>query len=84
MDDRQRNLFENEPDARQGGDIVPSRFRHRYRQLSAEEILLHDAIKEQAVVMEGLYNKVKSGRYRSLGFTALEESVMWAIKELTS
>jgi len=28
--------------------------------------------------------KVKSGRYRALSLTALEEAVMWNVKELTS
>ena len=84
MDEGQGHLFEDQPDARQGGDITPSRFRQRYRQLSEEEILLHDAIKNKASEMEALYNRVKSGRYRSLAFTELENSVMWVIKELTS
>lgn len=79
------DLFEGQPDARQGGaEEVPSRFRHRYRQLTGTEILLHDQIKAKATELEGLFNQVKSGRYRSLGFTALEEAIMWTIKELTS
>jgi hypothetical protein len=31
-----------------------------------------------------LFDQVKAGRYRSLGITALEEAVMWTVKELTS
>ena len=34
--------------------------------------------------LEELYGKVKPGRYNSLAITALEESVMWIVKELTS
>lgn len=84
--DNQPSLWKDgKADARQGGpDQKTSRFRTRYRQLNAEEINLHDAIKEHAEEMENLFNRVKSGRYRSLAFTALEESVMWVIKELTS
>jgi hypothetical protein len=78
------NIYENGvADARLDASAAPSRFRKRYRQLSASEILLHDAIKAKAEEMEALFNAVKSGRYRSLGFTALEESVMWVVKELT-
>jgi hypothetical protein len=79
------DVFEGKPDARQGGDkVVPSRFRPRYRALTDEEKELHDAIKEQAAALEKLFDLVKPGRYRSLGMTALEEAVMWAVKELTS
>ena len=59
-------------------------FRPRYRQLTDEEKALHDAIKSKAVELEALFDQVKTGRYRSLGFTALEEAVMWTVKELTS
>jgi hypothetical protein len=79
------DLYEGKPDGRQGDDkVVPSRFRPRYRALTPEEKELHDAIKEQAGVLERLVELVKPGRYRSLGMTALEEAVMWAVKELTS
>jgi hypothetical protein len=54
------------------------------RALTDEEIALHDAIKSKATELETLFDQVKPGRYRSLGMTALEESVMWAVKELTS
>lgn len=82
------DVFEGKSDARQGDDkndkVAPSRFRPRYRALTDEEKEIHDAIKEQAVVLEKLFDLVKPGRYRSLGMTALEEAVMWAVKELTS
>jgi len=78
------NVFEGEPDARQAGDIKPSRFRPRYRALTEDEKALHDRIKEQAVVLENLFDQVPEGRYRSLGYTALEQAVMWAVKQLTS
>ena len=80
------DLYEGKPDARQmegGGDAV-SRFRPRYRQLTDEEKALHDEIKDAAETLAGLFEKVKPGRYRALGLTALEESVMWTVKELTS
>lgn len=80
------NVFEGQPDGRQSDDVgeVLSRFRPRYRALTDDEKALHDAIKEHAAVLEAMFLQVKPGRYRSLGLTALEESVMWTVKELTS
>lgn len=81
------DVYEGKPDARQlspSEDQAVSRFRPRYRQLTDEEKALHDAIKSKAVELEALFDQVKTGRYRSLGFTALEEAVMWTVKELTS
>ena len=79
----QTNLFSGEPDARQEVTPVPSRFRRRYRKLTEEEIVLHDAIKDKAAELENLYNSVRSGRDRSLAFTHLEDSVMRIIREIT-
>ena len=79
------HVYEGEPDARQSGEAIPvSRFRPKYRALSDDEKALHDAIKSKAAELEALFERVKPGRYRSLGMTALEESVMWTVKELTS
>jgi hypothetical protein len=80
------HVFEGTPDARQSSrvDEPVSRFRPRYRALTEEEKALHDAIKAKAAELEALFEQVKPGRYRSLGMTALEESVMWTVKELTS
>lgn len=79
------NVFEGTPDGRQGiSTTAPvSRFRPTYRALTDEEKQLHDAIKTQAESMENLFSHIKDGRYKALALTALEESVMWAIKELT-
>lgn len=80
------SLFKGEPDARQSQDIAHpvSRFRPTYRALTAEEKALHDAIKDKAAELEVLYAQVKPGRYNSLAVTALEQSVMWVVKELTA
>lgn len=80
------NLYAGAPDDRQSAKIDEpvSRFRPRYRALTDEEKAIHDEIKGQAAVLEALFERVKPGRYRSLGLTALEEAVMWAVKELTS
>ncbi|MBX9702387.1 MAG: hypothetical protein K2X74_23315 [Acetobacteraceae bacterium] len=79
------HVFEGAPDGRQAETAIPvSRFRPRYRALTAEEKALHDDIKEKAADLEALIERVKPGRYRALGMTALEEAVMWTIKELTS
>ena len=63
---------------------APHRFRLRNPALTDEQLALHDAIKTKATELEVLFEQVKAGRYRALGFTALEESVMWTIKELTA
>lgn len=80
------HVYEGAPDARQSADTeeVVSRFRPRYRALTDDEKALHDALKSKAVELEALFDQVKPGRYRSLAFTALEESIMWVVKELTS
>lgn len=80
------DLYEGKPDARQSADtnMPVSRFRPRYRALTDDEKALHDALKDKAAELEGLFAKVKPGRYNSLAVTALEQSVMWIVKELTS
>lgn len=80
------NLYENKTDGRQSEDVneKTSRFRPRYRALTDEEKALHDEIKQKAAELETLFEKVKPGRYNSLAMTALENAVMWNIKELTS
>jgi hypothetical protein len=76
-------------------DVLPSRFRPRYRRLSDEEIALHDEIKAKAGELEKLIEKCapftaddnplvpEKARYRVLAITALEQAVMWAVKGLT-
>ncbi len=80
------NVYEGVPDARQSVNVAEpvSRFRPRYRALTDAEKALHDAIKAKAAELEALFEQVNPGRYRALGLTALEESVMWTVKELTS
>jgi len=79
------DTFEGRADERQSAEhIAVSRFRPRYRALSDDEKALHDEIKSKAAELESVIEKVKPGRYRALGITALEESVMWVVKELTA
>ena len=79
------NVFEGKPDARQADTAIPvSRFRPRYRALTDDEKALHDALKDKAAELEVLFGQVKAGRYNALAITALEQSVMWIVKELTS
>lgn len=80
------HTYEGTPDARQSQEttLQPSRFRPRYRALTDDEKKLHDDLKAKAVELEALYAKVKPGRYNSLAITALEQSLMWIVKELTS
>jgi hypothetical protein len=79
------DVYDGKPDGRQGDAAQPvSRFRPRYRALTEDEKALHDAIKGKAEELAALFEQVKPGRYRSLGLTALEEAVMWTVKELTA
>jgi hypothetical protein len=80
------NVYEGQPDGRQSSDVAHqvSRFRPTYRALTEIEKALHDQLKAKAVELETMIETIKPGRYRSLAITALEESIMWAVKELTS
>lgn len=80
------NVFEGPTDGRQSDkiDTPVSRFRPTYRALTDEEKALHDALKAKAVELESLFEQVKPGRYHALAITALEQSIMWIVKELTS
>ena len=80
------NVFTGTPDARQSDDTAMpvSRFRPRYRALTDEEKALHDDLKTKAAELEALFAQVKPGRYNSLAITALEQSLMWIVKELTA
>jgi hypothetical protein len=61
-----------------------SRFRLKYRALSVAEAGQHDALKAGYEAVERLIDALPPGRYRALALTALEESCMWAVKELTA
>jgi hypothetical protein len=80
------NVFAGEPDARQSSEqtMPVSRFRPRYRALSDEEWAIHNEVKAAFAAVEQQIERIKPGRYRSLAITALEESCMWAVKELTA
>lgn len=80
------HVYEGTPDARQSQDtaLPTSRFRPRYRALTDAEKQLHDALKTKAAELETLFGQVKPGRYNALAITALEQSLMWIVKELTS
>ncbi len=80
------NVYDGKPDARQSADVAMpvSRFRPRYRALTDEEKALHDQLKDKAAELEALFAKIKPGRYNALAVTALEQAVMWIVKELTS
>jgi hypothetical protein len=80
------NVYAGTPDSRQSPNVNEpvSRFRPRYRALTDAEKSLHDALKDKAAELEALFAQVKPGRYNSLAITALEQSIMWIVKELTS
>ena len=80
------HVFEGTPDARQSEQttLQTSRFRPRYRALTDQEKALHDALKDKAAELEALFGQVKPGRYNALAMTALEQSLMWIVKELTA
>lgn len=79
------HVYEDKPDGRQSDrqDEPLSRFRPKYRALSDEEKAAHDELKAAYVAVEEIIEKFRPGRYRALALTALEESCMWAVKELT-
>jgi hypothetical protein len=62
---------------------VPSRFPLDDRKLSDDELGLLRLIKMKASELQALIQHTKHGRYQSLAMTSLEESVMWAAKEIT-
>ena len=76
------NLYAGTPDGRQSDSVTAPV--SRFRGLTDEEKALHDEIKTKAAELEALFGQVKPGRYNSLAITALEQSVMWVVKELTS
>ena len=90
------HVYDREPDGRQmtnqetaqrpieSAGPAPSRFRPRYRALSETEKLQHDLLKDAYASLESQIMRLSDGRYRSLALTALEESCMWAVKELTA
>ena len=80
------DVFEGKSDTRQSTDATMpvTRFRPRYRALTDEEKILHDLLKDKASELENLFAQVKPGRYNALAITALEQSIMWIVKELTS
>lgn len=79
------HVFEGTPDARQSSDFKEplSRFRPKYRALTDVEKTYHDDLKTAFFGVERMIERLPPGRYRALALTALEESCMWAVKELT-
>lgn len=63
---------------------MPGIFRSKYRELSEQEKQLSDNIKNKADELHALYSDIAPGRYNALAVTSLEQSVMWAIKQLTT
>lgn len=65
-------------------------FRSQYRELNEDEKKLLEDIKNKALelyeLMDGAVceNPSPKGRHIALGKTSLEESVMWAVKGITS
>lgn len=62
---------------------VKNRFRPVYRQLSDDEKQRVDRIKDIASELAQIF-ELAPGRYTALALTSLEQSVMWAVKEITS
>lgn len=60
------------------------RFRPVVRLPTEDERALLAAVNDKAAELEALIQTVKPGRYRSLAFTALEEAVLWAVKEIAN
>ena len=70
------NVYEGgDADKRQGGDIVPTLFRPRYRKLDEDEIALHDEIKAKAEELLALYDKIPKRGARAGDGVTLSESL---------
>lgn len=85
-ENKMADVFKGEADTRQSTNVAhqTSRFRPTYRALNDDEKKLHDEFKAKAVELESMFAQVKPGRYNSLAITALEQAIMWIVKELTS
>jgi hypothetical protein len=68
----------------QGNHTMSDTFRKEYRQLSPEISSRILDIKAAAEDMEIQLLRLEAGRHRSLAITALEESVLWAVKQATT
>ena len=94
-----KDLYAGTPDERQSDQaaLAPehSLFRKRYRQLSPEEVALHDQIKDKADELYALFLKVSNievgqdpnrerGANVALAKRHLEDAVYRAVKGLTS
>lgn len=60
-----------------------STFRKQYRPLDDQEKALLDKLKDAAEALEAVYDEARNGREMSLARTNLEQSVMWAVKQIT-
>ena len=94
------NVYEDgKADARQSDAATvaesDSLFRKRYRQLTPEEVALHDAIKDKADELAALFRKVsprgiwpdtnrERGANVQLGIRHLEDAVYRVVKGLTA
>lgn len=58
-------------------------FRPTYRELTSDETVAIDKIKNAASELEALI-RLKTGREVSLAITKLEECVMWGVKAFTA
>lgn len=69
------HVFEGGPDASQGGaDVVPSRFRPRYRALTEDERTMHDAIKAKAAELEALFEQARALRFPTVPAETLPQA----------
>lgn len=62
-------------------------FRKEYKPLTEEQKAMMLRVKEQAEVLEQMFNEANTpdvGRLISLAKTSLEESIMWAVKAITA
>lgn len=58
-------------------------FRTKWRELTEDEKLSIELIMVKATELHDFIEAIGHSRYTSLAKTALEESVMWAVKQLT-
>ena len=58
--------------------------RHAYRELTEDEKMMMETIKNQGLLMYNMIDGLGQSRELSLAKTKVEEAVMWATKHITA
>ena len=72
--------FDSTSDDRTANNAV----RHQYRELSEQEKVQVEQVKDIGAEMISLIETLGNGRSASIAVTKVEEAVMWAVKHITA